>query len=48
MRDMVSALREGREPRVTVRSARHAVEIVLAIYESARFGKEVELPLTAR
>lgn len=43
--DMVKAVRENRDPIITGEDARHAVEIILAIYESARTGKEVKLPL---
>ena len=41
--DMVQAILEDREPFITIESAKHAVEIVNAIYESARTGKEVTL-----
>ncbi len=41
--DMYEALAEGRAPLITLDSARHAVEIINAIYESARTGKEVKL-----
>jgi predicted dehydrogenase len=41
--DMVEAILEDREPCVTIESAKHAVEIVNAIYESARSGKEVTI-----
>jgi predicted dehydrogenase len=36
--DFVEAVRQHRPPFVTARSARHAVDIVLAIYESHRHG----------
>lgn len=39
--DMVQAILEDREPLITIESAKHAVEIVNAIYESGRTGKEV-------
>jgi predicted dehydrogenase len=39
--DMVQAILEDREPMITIESAKHAVEIVNAIYESGRTGKEV-------
>jgi predicted dehydrogenase len=39
--DMVQAILEDREPEITIESAKHAVEIVNAIYESGRTGKEV-------
>ena len=45
--DMVHALDEDREPLVDGREARKAVEIILAIYRSAREGRMVDLPLEA-
>jgi predicted dehydrogenase len=39
--DMVQAILEDREPYITIESAKHAVEIVNAVYESGRTGKEV-------
>ena len=41
--DMVKAVKEGRDPFVTGESARKAVDLILAIYESARRGEEVKL-----
>jgi len=41
--DLCMAIAEDREPMVTGASARKAVELILAIYESARTGKEVKL-----
>ncbi|MHC4593078.1 MAG: Gfo/Idh/MocA family oxidoreductase [Planctomycetota bacterium] len=41
--DFVAAIREGREPFVTGEGSRHAVEIVLAVYESARSSSPVDL-----
>lgn len=41
--DMVQALKNNREPMITIESAKHAVEIVNAIYESGRIGKEVPI-----
>lgn len=41
--DMVNAIREGRPPTITGESARNAVAINLAIYESARTGREVRV-----
>lgn len=43
--DLCSAIEEQRVPFVDGREARKAVEIILAIYESARSGRRVELPL---
>jgi len=42
-RDVVAAIREGRQPRVTGRDGRDALELILAVYESSRTGKPVEL-----
>lgn len=41
--DLMDAIREGRDPHISLGSARHAVEIINAIYESGRTGKEVTL-----
>jgi predicted dehydrogenase len=41
--DMISAVIEDRDPMITGESARKAVDLILAIYESARTGKEVFL-----
>ncbi len=42
-RDFISAVRENRPPRVSGKEARRALALVLAIYESSRTGKSVEL-----
>lgn len=42
--DFVQAIESGREPQVDGREGRKAVEIILAIYQSAATGKVVELP----
>lgn len=39
--DLVQAIQQGREPYVTPRSARQAVDLILAIYESARRRRDV-------
>lgn len=44
IQDMVDAVRNNRPPLITGREGRDAVEVVLAIYESSRTGKEVFLP----
>jgi predicted dehydrogenase len=44
--DMVAALREGREPIINGQEARKPLELILAVYQSAREGRVVELPLT--
>ncbi|MDA0746093.1 MAG: Gfo/Idh/MocA family oxidoreductase [bacterium] len=41
--DMVQAVKENRDPYVTGESARKAVDLILAIYESAQTGKEVQV-----
>jgi UDP-N-acetyl-2-amino-2-deoxyglucuronate dehydrogenase len=41
--DMVRAIKENREPIISGRDARHAVEICVAIQESAKTGREVTL-----
>lgn len=41
--DMVQAIREDRDPMITGEEASKAVKLILAIYESARTGKEVIL-----
>lgn len=45
IQDMIYAVRDNREPIIPGAEGRKAVEIILAIYESARTGKEVFLPL---
>ena len=44
-RDVVSAIREGRNPLVDGRAGKSAVELVLAIYKSSLEGRPVSLPL---
>jgi UDP-N-acetyl-2-amino-2-deoxyglucuronate dehydrogenase len=39
--DLLAAVREGREPAVTGADGRAALEIILAVYESARSGRPV-------
>jgi UDP-N-acetyl-2-amino-2-deoxyglucuronate dehydrogenase len=41
--DLCQAILEDREPMIGAASARKAVELILAIYESARTGREVRL-----
>jgi UDP-N-acetyl-2-amino-2-deoxyglucuronate dehydrogenase len=43
--DFLSALREGRPPVIDGREGLNALEIVLAVYQSAKCGEKVELPL---
>ncbi|MBI3911811.1 MAG: Gfo/Idh/MocA family oxidoreductase [Armatimonadetes bacterium] len=46
LQDFVDAIREGRDPMVTGEDGRASVEIILAIYKSARTGQPVNLPFT--
>ncbi|WP_028547408.1 Gfo/Idh/MocA family protein [Paenibacillus sp. UNC451MF] len=41
--DLIHAIREDREPLISGIEARKSVELILAIYESARTGREVKL-----
>ncbi len=41
--DLCEAIREDRDPAITPESARKSVELILAIYESQRTGREVSL-----
>ncbi len=41
--DLIRAIREERDPYVTGESARDAIDLILAIYESARTGSEIEV-----
>lgn len=43
LHDFIDALLEGRSPMVTGKEARKAVDLILAIYESASKGKPVDL-----
>ena len=45
LKDFVKAIQLGKKPRITGDEGRKAVEIVLAIYQSAWTGKRVTLPL---
>lgn len=47
LQDFVDAIREDRDPMVTGEEGRAAVEIILAVYESARSGQPVKLPLAS-
>ncbi|MBV9384115.1 MAG: hypothetical protein JO242_26050, partial [Streptosporangiaceae bacterium] len=42
--DFLAAIDEGRAPAVTAEDGRNALEIVCAVYESAREGRTVVLP----
>jgi predicted dehydrogenase len=43
--DVIEAIKEDRQPKVTAEDGRRALELVLAIYKSAAEGKPVKLPL---
>ncbi|HID95066.1 MAG TPA: Gfo/Idh/MocA family oxidoreductase [Candidatus Latescibacteria bacterium] len=43
IKDFVEAIREGREPQVNGEEGRRTVELITAIYESAKTGKEVTI-----
>lgn len=45
MLDLIAAIEEDRAPAIAGEDARKPLEIILAIYESARTGQEVKLPL---
>jgi len=45
--DLLDAIECGRPPVITGEEARKALELILAVYRSAREGREVSLPLTA-
>ena len=44
-RDVIEAVRDGREPYVSAKAGRDALEIVLAVYKSQKTGLPVRLPL---
>jgi predicted dehydrogenase len=46
--EMVSAIREGRQPRASGEIACHVVEVIAALVESARTGERIELTTTCR
>ena len=43
--DLLAAVEEGREPAVSGQAGRDTLEIVCAVYESARTGRTVRLPV---
>ena len=45
--DLLESVATGRDPAATGENARSVLEIVLAVYRSAREGREVRLPLAA-
>jgi UDP-N-acetyl-2-amino-2-deoxyglucuronate dehydrogenase len=44
--DLLDAIDDDREPMLSGEEARRPLEIILAVYESARAGHEIQLPLT--
>jgi predicted dehydrogenase len=42
-RDFIGAVRDGRAPAVSLEAGRRSLATVLAVYESARLGRPVEL-----
>jgi UDP-N-acetyl-2-amino-2-deoxyglucuronate dehydrogenase len=44
-REFLKAVKEGENPRLDGREGRRSVELILAIYQSAKTGKAVKLPL---
>jgi len=46
VRDLVDALKHGREPELSARKALQATELIFATYESSRRRGRVDLPLT--
>ncbi|MCA1724297.1 MAG: hypothetical protein LC748_08655, partial [Thermomicrobia bacterium] len=45
VRDMLDAIREGREVALPGASARNALELILAVYRSAETGRTVKMPM---
>ena len=43
--DLLEAIETGRQPSITGEEARKPLELILAVYQSAREGREVSLPL---
>ncbi len=48
VKDLIDAIEKDRQPRGSMYDGRAALEMVLAVYESHRLGKPVELPLKER
>jgi UDP-N-acetyl-2-amino-2-deoxyglucuronate dehydrogenase len=46
--DLLTAVEQGREPSVTARDGRDTLEVVCAVYESAREGRPVVLDIAAQ
>jgi len=45
IKDMIEAIKQNREPKINGEEGRKAIEIIWGIYESAKTGKPVKLPL---
>jgi predicted dehydrogenase len=45
LQDFVDAIRKDRTPAIDGHEGRRSIEIILAIYQSAKTGKRVTLPL---
>jgi hypothetical protein len=46
--DLIAAIEEGRKPHDSIHDGVAALEMIMAVYESFRLGKPVELPLQNR
>lgn len=44
--DVISAIKDGRDPYITIEDGKRALEVVLAMYKSAQTGQPVQFPLT--
>jgi len=42
--DMIEAVQQDRQPTISLHSARHAVEIINAVFESGRTGRQIDIP----
>lgn len=45
-KDLIGAIREGRDPFMNGQEARNALELIVAVYRSARTGQRVEFPVS--
>ncbi len=48
VRDLMQAIERDRQPRASVYDARAALEMIIAVYDSQRLGRAVNLPLQNR
>jgi hypothetical protein len=48
VKDLIAAIEEDRQPSGSVYEARGATEMILAIFEAQRLGRQVKLPLENR